>query len=142
MDGRRHVPTQSDGSVDLNLVPASMISRTEVVTGGASASWGSDAVAGVVNLILKKDLQGFAGNAQGGISKYDDSENYMASVAGGTRFADGKGYLLAGGEYSKSLGIPGLQPPYLSRPWTGRGSGSPPPAQRTRGTGLTARSRE
>jgi iron complex outermembrane receptor protein len=122
VNGRRHVPSQSDGTVDLNLVPASMVERMEVVTGGASASWGSDAVAGVVNLILKTDLEGVTGNVQWGISERDDDEGYSGSLAAGTSFASGRGHVLFGAEYAKSDGIRGLQPPNLSRPWAGRTS--------------------
>lgn len=122
VDGRRHVPTFSDGTVDLNLIPTALIARTEVVTGGASASWGSDAVAGVVNLILKDDLVGFSGTAQGGISDESDAENYSASMAFGTGFADDRGHFLIGAEYAKSDGIRTMQPPYYSRDWLGRNS--------------------
>lgn len=121
VDGRRHVPTFSDGTVDLSLIPTAMISRTEVVTGGASASWGSDAVAGVVNLVFDDKLQGFKGVVQGGASKYGDAENYSASVAYGTRYFNDRGYLLIGAEYAFDDGIRGLQPPNISRPWAGRG---------------------
>lgn len=122
VDGRRHVPTFSDGTVDLNLIPTALVSRTEVVTGGASASWGSDAVAGVVNLILKDDLDGIEGSVQGGVSEEGDTENYTASIAAGTYFADGRGHLLFGGEYAESDGVRTLQPPYFSRRWAGQGS--------------------
>lgn len=119
VDGRRHVPTFSDGTVDLNLIPTALIRRTEIVTGGASASWGSDAVAGVVNLILKDDLEGITGNVQYGISEEGDAENYGASMAFGTSFADARGHLLVGVEYGKHDGVRTLQPPYLSRRWAG-----------------------
>jgi iron complex outermembrane receptor protein len=122
VDGRRHVPTFSDGTVDLGVIPTILIQRTEVVTGGASASWGSDAVAGVINLILKSDLEGIEGTAQAGISKYGDSENYLLSLAAGTSFAGGRGHFLIGGEYSHDDGVRGLQQPNVSRPWAGRGS--------------------
>lgn len=122
VDGRRHVPTFSDGTVDLNLIPTALIRRTEVVTGGASASWGSDAVAGVVNLILKDDLVGFTGSAQGGMSDESDAENYSASVAFGTGFADDRGHFLIGAEYAESDGVRTMQPPYYSRDWLGRNS--------------------
>lgn len=122
VDGRRHVPTFSDGTVDLGVIPTILIDRTEVVTGGASASWGSDAVAGVINLILKNDLEGIEGTAQAGISDYGDAENYLLSLAAGTGFAQGRGHVLIGGEYSKDDGIRSLQQPHTSRPWAGRGS--------------------
>lgn len=122
VDGRRHVPTFSDGTVDLGVIPAILVQRTEVVTGGASASWGSDAVSGVINLILKDELQGLEGTVQGGISDRDDDENFLASLAAGTAFAGGRGHVLFGGEYSRTAGIRSLQPPHRSRPWSGRGS--------------------
>jgi len=121
LNGRRHVPTFSSGVVDLTTIPTAMIERTEVVTGGASASWGSDAVAGVINMMLKDNLQGIETTLQGGISEYGDDESFSVSVAGGTSFANGRGHLLLGGEYAKAKGI---GPLYVegSRPWAGRGS--------------------
>lgn len=122
VNGRRHVPTFSNGTVDLGVIPTILISRAEVVTGGASASWGSDAVAGVINLILKTELEGLNGTAQAGISDYGDSDNFMGSLAYGTKFGGGRGHILIGGEYSRDDGVRSLQNPTLSRPWAGRGS--------------------
>jgi outer membrane receptor protein involved in Fe transport len=122
VNGRRHVPTFSDGTVDLGIIPAILIQRTEVVTGGASASWGSGAVAGVINLILKNELQGIEGTVQSGISSRGDDSNYLSALAAGTAFADGRGHVLIGGEYSRDKGVRGLQQPYRSRPWSGWGS--------------------
>jgi iron complex outermembrane recepter protein len=121
IDGRRHVPSQSNGTVDLNVVPAAMVERTEVVTGGASASWGSDAVSGVVNIVLRKDLEGFIGNVQGGISKYDDNESLMGSFAFGHKLGE-KTHLLIGAEYANSEGVGSTHPPEFSRPWGASGS--------------------
>jgi iron complex outermembrane receptor protein len=124
VDGRRHVPTAPDGTIDLGVIPAILISRTEVVTGGASASWGSDAVSGVINLILKTDLEGVEGTVQSGISRYGDAENMLAAVAAGTKFAGGRGHILIGGEYSRNEGVG--QTPYRSRKWVARGlAGNP-----------------
>ncbi|HEY8434439.1 MAG TPA: TonB-dependent receptor plug domain-containing protein, partial [Sphingomicrobium sp.] len=69
INGRRHVPTATTGSVDVKVVPTLLVQRVEVVTGGASAAYGSDAVAGVVNIVLKDDISGIQGTAQGGISQ-------------------------------------------------------------------------
>jgi iron complex outermembrane recepter protein len=124
VDGRRIVPTQPDGTVDLNMIPSALIERAEVVTGGASAAWGSDAVAGVVNLTLKKRLQGIEADVQGGLSTYGDKGNYKASVAGGSAFADGRGHFIAGAEYARDYGIEDLQYPYFSRPWAYEERGS------------------
>jgi iron complex outermembrane receptor protein len=106
VDGRRHVPTDSGGEVDLNAIPTSLIDRVEVVTGGASAAWGSDAVAGVVNLILKDKLDGFTSNVQYGKSQRGDDEQHKVSLAFGTPFAGGRGQFMIAGEYSDDAGVP------------------------------------
>jgi iron complex outermembrane receptor protein len=116
VDGRRHVPTFSSGVVDLTAIPTSLVARTEVVTGGASASWGSDAVSGVLNLILKSDLQGFEGNVQYGESKYGDDQSASGSFAWGTAFADGRGHIIAGAEIAESKGVATYAYPDVSRP--------------------------
>jgi len=114
VDGRRHVPSATTGQVDLNLVPAIMIDRAEVVTGGASAAWGSDAVAGVVNLILKRRLEGVQADISGSISRYGDNKELRAGLAAGTAFADGKGHVVAGFEYVDNTGVGDS----TQRPWT------------------------
>ena len=121
IDGRRHVPSQSNGTVDLNVVPSAMVERTELVTGGASASWGSDAVSGVVNIILRKDLEGFIGNLQGGISRLDDDKSVMGSFAFGHRFGE-RTHLLVGAEYADSEGVGSAHPPEFARKWGEAGS--------------------
>ncbi len=105
VNGRRHVATATTGQVDLSLIPTILVERAEVVTGGASAAWGSNAVAGVVNLILKNRMQGFETTAQYGISERGDDENYMFGVAGGTSFAGERGHFMIGGEFSDSEGL-------------------------------------
>ena len=105
VDGHRFVPSEVKGRVDINNIPSSLIDNIQVVTGGASASWGSDAVAGVVNIILKKKLEGIEATAQYGISNRGDDQNYTFSGAAGTGFAGGRGNVIIGGEYSKDEGI-------------------------------------
>src|SRR6202012_1764493 len=61
-DGQRVVQSNTSGGVDMNTIPTSLLSRVDVVTGGASATWGSDAVAGVVNLVLNKNYTGSMGH--------------------------------------------------------------------------------
>jgi iron complex outermembrane receptor protein len=119
INGRRHVPTATNNSVDLKVVPTLLVSRVEVVTGGASAAYGSDAVSGVVNLVLKDDLTGIQGNVQGGISGHGDGKERRLSLAAGTRFADGRGRIMAGFDYVKIGGI-GTQ---LTRDWGRRDVG-------------------
>lgn len=113
LDGHRFVPSGSDGVVDLKLIPQLMIGAVEVVTGGASAAYGSDAVAGVVNFKLDTKLRGVRGLVQGGISDYGDAKSIRASIAAGGTAADDRITYLVGGDYSKFYGI-GNQ---YSRPW-------------------------
>ncbi len=83
VNGRRIVPSNRNSTVDISLFPQGLIQRTEVVTGGASAAYGSDAVTGVTNFILNTQFTGFDAHLQGGISDISDAENYRASVAAG-----------------------------------------------------------
>ncbi|WP_313806281.1 TonB-dependent receptor domain-containing protein [Sphingobium sp.] len=104
VDGRRHVPTTLTGQVDLNVIPSILIKRADVVTGGASAAYGSDAVAGVLNLIMDSRFTGLKGELSSGISDEGDNAEYKASAAGGFSFAGGRGHVIVGGEYYKSRG--------------------------------------
>jgi outer membrane receptor protein involved in Fe transport len=104
LNGRRFVPSTLEGSVDLNQIPTLLIERSEVVTGGASAQYGSDAVAGVVNLILKSDLEGFRSDLQYGRTEAGDGTDYHAGLLGGTKFAGGRGHFTASIEYEKNKG--------------------------------------
>ena len=105
VNGRRHVPTSATGQVDLNLIPGVLIDRIDVVTGGASAAYGSDAISGVVNLVLNTRLNGFRGDLSLGIAEEGDNFERRISLAWGTEFADGRGHFVIGGEYVKSDGI-------------------------------------
>ncbi|WP_158298530.1 MULTISPECIES: TonB-dependent receptor domain-containing protein [unclassified Sphingobium] len=105
VDGHRFVPTSNVGTVDLSLIPTFLVERAEVVTGGASAAWGSDAVAGVVNIILDHKLTGLRGEAQAGISEEGDGYNMKVALGGGTSFADGAGHIILGAEYSYDEGV-------------------------------------
>lgn len=105
VDGKRFVPAQIQGPVDINAIPQALIGSIDVVTGGASAAWGSDAVAGVVNFKFDHKLEGFKGSVQGGITDHNDHRNYLASLAYGKSFADGRGKLLIAGEMAENSGI-------------------------------------
>lgn len=93
LNGQRLPPTSYNGSVDTNIIPQGLISRVDVVTGGASAAYGSDAVSGVVNFILDTKFDGFKGEVQGGASTYGDDEALKIELVGGRRFADGRGHV-------------------------------------------------
>jgi iron complex outermembrane receptor protein len=105
VDGRRHVPTTTGNLVDTNAIPMLLVDRVEVVTGGASAAWGSDAVAGVVNLIFKKNLEGLSGDFQIGQSQQGDSKEYKGSLAFGTGFAGGRGHFSIAAEAERNTGV-------------------------------------
>lgn len=105
LDGRRSVGSTITGLVDINTFPQSLVKSVEIVTGGASAAYGSDAVAGVINYVLDKKYEGLKLEADVGITDEGDGFNYSFSGAGGTEFADGRGHILMAAEYSHRDGI-------------------------------------
>lgn len=108
IDGKRYVPASPEGVVNVNTIPQAVIGGVEVVTGGASAAYGSDAVAGVINFKLDHRLEGARGSVQYGVSDRGDRENVLLSAAFGSRFADGRGHVLLGAEYADTKGVPRL----------------------------------
>lgn len=105
LDGRRVVSAAVTGQVDINMLPSTLLKRTEIVSGGASAAWGSDAVAGVVNLVLDKEFTGVKGSVQAGRSGYDDADEFKANLAAGFDFADGKGHVIGSLNYTQADGV-------------------------------------
>jgi iron complex outermembrane receptor protein len=105
LDGQRFVPSTSIGTVDIGVLPTALIQRVDVVTGGASAAYGSDAVAGVVNLVLDNRFTGLKGAAEAGISTYGDNQTVRASLSGGIDFAD-RGHVIVSAEYVRAKGVP------------------------------------
>jgi outer membrane receptor protein involved in Fe transport len=122
VDGKRVVFSGTGGAVDMNMIPTMMIDRTDIVTGGASALYGSDAVAGVVNIIYKKRVQGIQAEASYGESKYGDNETWHGGVLAGTDLFGGKGNILFGVQYDKSKGVP--PSPFNKRGWAAAQYGS------------------
>ena len=94
IDGRRVIPSNGTGVVDLNIIPTSLVQSVEVITGGASAVYGSDAVAGVVNFKLK-DFEGLEVKGGWGQTAESDGAQKNISVAGGMSFAGGRGHVMA-----------------------------------------------
>jgi iron complex outermembrane recepter protein len=114
LDGRRVVPSNVAGYVDINLLPQSLISNVSVVTGGASAAYGSDAVAGVTNFILNTKYTGFKADFSAGESGHGDGDSYKASLAWGSGFLDDKLHIIASFDWRHS------QQAYASnRVWAG-----------------------
>jgi len=100
IDGRRTVPNSYSGSyVSLSSIPSSMIQRVEIITGGSSAAYGSDAIAGVVNIITETDRVGFGVNGRYGWTPEGGGEEYMLDANYGLEFADSRGYMFIGAEY-------------------------------------------
>ena len=102
IDGRRFVSgVPGSAAVDYNTIPTQFIDRIDVLTGGASAVYGSDAVAGVVNIILKKNFEGIALDGQYGASAESDSEETQVGLTFGTTTADDRGNIMAHVGYTK-----------------------------------------
>lgn len=91
LDGRRSTPSNASGVTDISTIPAAAIERVEVISGGASATYGADAVAGVTNFILKKNFQGVELDGRMGITQEGDGFEYQISGIMGTDFPDGRG---------------------------------------------------
>jgi iron complex outermembrane receptor protein len=101
VNGRRFVGSSAGSTaVDTNLIPADWVERVEIITGGASAVYGADAVTGVVNFVLKKKYQGVALNAQYGTSEHGGFDKKFISLTGGTNFAGDRGNIAVAVEHS------------------------------------------
>jgi outer membrane receptor protein involved in Fe transport len=119
VNGRRSVGSTANGIVDINTIPQSLVERVEVVTGGASAAYGSDAVAGVTNFILNNRYEGLKLEADIGISERGDGFNYSGGLTGGLSFADGRARLIVAAEIAHTDGIFEVSP--TEREWNHRG---------------------
>ncbi|MET0292935.1 MAG: TonB-dependent receptor plug domain-containing protein, partial [Steroidobacteraceae bacterium] len=98
VDGRRAIPTNALMVVDVNSIPSSMIKRVEIISGGASATYGADAIGGVTNFILKDNFEGFEFDVQAGVTEAGDGEEMRAYAMVGTNFAEGRGNVTFGVE--------------------------------------------
>jgi len=103
VNGRRHVSSEiinNGNAPDINSFPTDLIEKVEIVSGGNSGVYGSDAIAGVVNFVLKDSYDGLALHGQNGISKYGDAGNQYLSAVAGKNFADGRGNIAVNLEYA------------------------------------------
>jgi len=91
VDGRRGMGSTAGGVVDVNTIPAALIDRVEIISGGAAAVYGADAVSGVVNFMMKKTFDGFAVDSTYRITEEGDGEEVGADLTFGGDFADGMG---------------------------------------------------
>ena len=115
-DGQRSVASATSGVVDVNTFPQALVERVEIVTGGASSAYGSDAVSGVINFILNKKYTGIKADYEYGVTTYGDGENHKATLTGGFNFAGGKGHILLSGEYFNQTQIT-----TIARDWNNAG---------------------
>jgi outer membrane receptor protein involved in Fe transport len=117
VNGRRHVAadiTSSASVPDTNSIPNDLIDRVDIVTGGNSAVYGSDAIAGVVNFILKRDFDGVQVRAQGAEAGAGFGTNYLVSALAGHNFGDGKGNVTVEAEYTHQDRVFGSDIPWLN----------------------------
>ncbi len=105
VNGRRYVAYDADQIVDLNTIPAGLIERVDIVTGGRSAVYGSDAIAGVVNFVMKRDFSGVQANANYRINEQGDGGTFNSNILLGGNFADGRGNATLYFDYTKRDGI-------------------------------------
>ncbi|ASK90094.1 TonB-dependent receptor domain-containing protein [Sphingorhabdus sp. SMR4y] len=106
INGRRVVASVAgSATVDLNVIPTQFVERVDILTGGASSLYGSDAVAGVVNFVYKSNFEGIEANAQYGITEQGDDAKYQLNVTAGTNFADGDGNIMVHFGYSNEEGL-------------------------------------
>lgn len=139
LDGQRVVGANVTGVTDVSQFPQLLVKRVDVVTGGASASYGSDAVGGVVNFVTDKKFTGFKAHVQGGQTKYDDDRGGSVQAAWGKAFLNDRFHVTASAEFTKENGIesPGFggkgpngrtwyqNPAYSVRPLNQTGDGLP-----------------
>ena len=118
VNGRRHVPSDilNNGvSPDVNTIPNDLIDRVDIVTGGNSAIYGSDAIAGVVNFVLKRNFEGLQVRGHAGISGYGSGGNQYASAMYGMNFGDDRGNVTVHAEYAHQDRLHGSDIPFLRR---------------------------
>jgi len=137
IDGQRPVPTNAQGTTGTNIIPVELIRRVEVVTGGASAAYGSDAVAGVTNFVLKDRIDGLQGSIYAGRSQRGDNNEIGVSLATGFSAMDDRLRVVVGGDYNDNDGVGNI----YSRSWSAvepGNSGNPISFGATRAAGTPA----
>lgn len=122
VDGRRVQPVNGNLVVDLNTIPAAAIQSVEVITGGAAAVYGADAIAGVVNLILKKDFGGVQVDGQYGITQEGDGQQTQFSALFGSALSEGRGHVMFGVNYAKRGSIYSRDRAWVRRGWNDPGT--------------------
>ncbi|MDP9013546.1 MAG: TonB-dependent receptor [Pseudomonadota bacterium] len=114
MDGRRLMPSNPNGSIDLNTIPMSMIENVEIITGGASSTYGSDAIAGVLNFKLRQTFSGAEISVTHGATTHGDGADQHVSALLGGNFADNRGNSVLAFEYSERDVVHGADRPFFA----------------------------
>jgi iron complex outermembrane recepter protein len=127
LDGHRVPPSNQDGTVNVDILPQLLVRQVDIVTGGASAIYGSDAVAGVVNFVLDRNFTGFKFKADTGISRYGDGEEGQVAAVWGTDLFGGRGHFETSARYRAQAMVPISERPYgeNGQAWLLAGNGSP-----------------
>jgi outer membrane receptor protein involved in Fe transport len=112
LNGHRIAPSNQDGTVNIDVLPQMLVQKVDIVTGGASAIYGSDAVAGVVNYVLDTEFTGLEAKADYGMSKYSDGDQYQIGVAWGTGLFSDRGHFEVSARLRKQDMIPISERPY------------------------------
>jgi len=99
MDGRRPMGSTAGGTVDVNTIPAALIDRVEIISGGAASTYGADAVSGVVNFIMKNDFEGIQIDSQYRLTEEGDGQEWGTDITFGGQFGDGKGNAVFNASY-------------------------------------------
>ena len=123
LDGHRIPPVTADSLVDVGSVPQLLIQRVDVVTGGASAVYGSDAITGVTNFITDRNFNGIKGNYQRGISGHNDAASYDLGIAAGTSLFGGRGHIEGSYQRRNDNGLYSDQRDWYAPRWTVQGDG-------------------
>lgn len=106
LDGQRFVGANVTGVPDVSQFPQLLVQRVDVVNGGASASYGSDAIGGVINFVTDKRFTGFKANLEGGVTTYGDDASVTAQAAWGGSFLEDRLHVVVSGEYGREGGVP------------------------------------
>lgn len=122
IDGRRTLGIAGTSAADVNNIPTDLVERIDVVTGGASAVYGSEAIAGVVNFVLKNNFQGLRIRAQNTVSDKGDAPRQYVSITGGQNFGEGRGNVTANFSYDNDHGLPSRNRSFSSRDIPNRSS--------------------
>ena len=117
INGRRGTPSNAMGSVDINTIPTAAIQYVEMISGGASSTYGADAMAGVVNFIMKDRFEGFEFDILGSMSEYWDNEEFTTSAVMGTNFDDDRGNIMMAFAYNNRKGALQGERPWFRENW-------------------------